>query len=38
MNENYIDIELGGWNVPEAITVEAETKKIEARDFSDFEL
>ena len=24
MNENYIDIELGGWNIPEAITVEAE--------------
>lgn len=20
MNENYIDIELGGWNIPEAIT------------------
>lgn len=36
MNENYIDIELGGWNVPEAITVEAEP--VEARDFSDFEL
>ena len=33
MNENYIDIELGGWNIPEAITVEAEP-----RDFSDFEL
>lgn len=31
MNENYIDIELDGWNIPEAITVEA-------RDFSDFEL
>lgn len=24
MNENYIDIELGGWNTPEAITVEAQ--------------
>ena len=36
MNENYIDIELGGWNIPEAITVEA--APIEARDFSDFEL
>lgn len=24
MNENYVDIELGGWNIPEAITVEAE--------------
>lgn len=36
MNENYIDIELGGWNIPEAITVEAET--AETRDFSDFEL
>ena len=36
MNENYIDIELGGWNIPEAITVEAEP--VEARDFSDFEL
>lgn len=31
MNENYIDIELGGWNVPEA-------EPVEARDFSDFEL
>ena len=36
MNENYIDIELGGWNIPETIIVEAEP--IEARDFSDFEL
>lgn len=36
MNENYIGIELGGWNVPEAITVEAEAAG--ARDFSDFEL
>lgn len=36
MNENYIDIEMGGWNIPEAITVEAEP--VEARDFSDFEL
>lgn len=36
MKENYIDIELGGWNIPEAITVEAET--ADARDFSDFEL
>lgn len=34
MNENYI--ELGGWNIPEAITVEAEP--VKARDFSDFEL
>lgn len=31
MNENFTEIELGGWNIPEAITVEA-------RDFSDFEL
>lgn len=41
MNENYIDIELGGWNIPEAITVEAEpveAEPVEARDFSDFEL
>lgn len=36
MNENYIDIELGGWNLPETIIVEAEP--VEARDFSDFEL
>ncbi len=36
MNETFIEIELGGWNVPEAITVEAEP--VEARDFSDFEL
>lgn len=36
MNENYVDIELGGWNIPEAITVEAEP--AEARDLSDFEL
>ena len=36
MNESYIGIELGGWNIPEAITVEAEP--VEARDFSDFEL
>lgn len=35
MND-YIDIELGGWNAPEAITVEAEP--AEARGFSDFEL
>ena len=34
MNENYI--ELGGWNLPETIVVEAEP--VEARDFSDFEL
>ena len=32
MNENYIDIELGGWNIPEAITVEAEPAKV----FTDF--
>lgn len=37
MNENYIDIELGGWNIPEAITVEAEPVE-QPRDFSDFEL
>ena len=36
MNENYIDIELGGWNIPEAITVEAEP--VEAPDLSDFEV
>ena len=36
VNETFIEIELGGWNVPEAITVEAEP--VEARDFSDFEL
>ena len=36
MIENFIGIELGGWNIPEAITVEAEP--AEARDFSDFEL
>lgn len=36
MNENYIDIELGGWNIPEAITVEA--SDLSDCDFSDFEL
>ena len=36
MNENYIDIELGGWTVPAAITVEAEP--VAARDLSDIEL
>lgn len=36
MDENYIDIELSGWNIPETITVEAEP--AETRDFSDFEL
>ena len=36
MNENFTEIELGGWNSPETITVEAEP--AEARDFSDFEL
>lgn len=36
MNENFIEIELGGWNIPETIAVEAEP--AEARDFSDFEL
>lgn len=36
MNENFTDIELGGWNIPETIVVEAEP--VEARDFSDFEL
>lgn len=36
MNENYTEIELGGWNLPETIIVEAEP--VEARDFSDFEL
>ena len=36
MNENYIDIELGGWNIPEAITVEAEP--VDARACSDFAL
>lgn len=36
MNENFTEIELGGWNIPETITVEAEP--TETRDFSDFEL
>ncbi len=36
MNENFTEIELGGWNLPETIIVEAEP--VEARDFSDFEL
>lgn len=36
MNENFTEIELGDWNLPETITVEAEP--AEARDFSDFEL
>lgn len=36
MNENFAEIELGGWNLPETIIVEAEP--VEARDFSDFEL
>jgi len=37
MNENYIDIELGGWNIPEAASA-VEAEPAEARDFSDFEL
>lgn len=36
MNENYIDIELGGWSIPEAITVEAQP--VETADYSGFEL
>lgn len=36
MNENFTEIELGGWNLPETIIVEAEP--VEPRDFSDFEL
>ena len=35
-NENAFEFELGGWNLAEAVTVEAEP--VEARDFSDFEL
>lgn len=35
MNENFTEIELGGWNLPETIIVEAAD---EPRDFSDFEL
>lgn len=27
MNENYIDIELGGWNIPEAITVDGRPRR-----------
>ena len=34
--KGYIEIELGGWNIPEEIHVPAEP--VEARDFSDFEL
>lgn len=36
MNENFTEIELGGWNLPEAITAEAADEQ--PRDFSDFEL
>ena len=36
MNENFTEIELGGWNLPETITVEATAEQ--PRDFSDFEL
>lgn len=36
MNENYIDIELGGWNIPEAVTVEAQP--VETADYSGFGL
>lgn len=36
MNENFTEIELGGWNLPETITVEAADEQ--SRDFSDFEL
>ena len=36
MNENYIGIELGGWDIPAAITVAAEP--AEARDYSDIAL
>ena len=36
MNENFTEIELGGWNIPETITVEAADEQ--PRDFSDFEL
>lgn len=36
MNENFTEIELGGWNIPEAIIVEAADEQ--PRDFSDFEL
>ena len=34
--KGYVDIELGGWNLPETIVVPAEP--VDERDFSDFEL
>ena len=36
MNENFTEIELGGWNLPETIIVEAADEQ--PCDFSDFEL
>ena len=35
-NESAFEFELGGWNIPEAITVEA--RPVETADYSGFEL
>lgn len=35
-NENAFEVELGGWNIPEAITVEA--RPVETADYGGFEL
>lgn len=36
MNENYIDIELGGWNIPE--TIVTEPQPVDVTDYSGFGL
>lgn len=35
-NENTFEIELGGWNLAETVTVEA--RPVETADYSGFEL
>lgn len=35
-NESAFDIELGGWNIAETVTVEA--RPVETADYSGFEL
>ena len=35
-NENAFEFELGGWNIPEAVTVEA--RPVETADYSGFAL
>ena len=36
VNENFIDIELGGWNIPE--TIVTEPQPVDVTDYSVFEL